>query len=315
MFLVRILVSVSLLVWIFNRVDFSQIVTLLKQINLSLLVLGVILFQIGMFIRTFRWQLLLTSINVFLPFKILLALNYSGAFFNIFLPTGFGGDVLRVVEAGNYHKRQKEQIASIVVLDRFGGFAAIFTLCIISLPISHGLLPGPLYGKLLLLALVGNLITGLVFLQKPIAWVEAWIEKLPRGSYISRYIHPLTELPQRSFAIAWLISLGLQMLIIFIHFLTSQALDATIPLRLFGVFTPIVSLTLLLPSIQGLGVRENVYGMLLSAIGYSISLGVSISLLIYSINVFTGLIGGVIYLLFGVNLALSSSRESQAKRL
>jgi len=53
-------------------------------------------------------------------------------------------------------------------------------------------------------------------------------------------------------------------------------------------------------SIGGLGVREGIYVTLFGQVGLSAAQATVLSLGVYSLDVFTGLLGGMIYLLAGV---------------
>jgi hypothetical protein len=64
------------------------------------------------------------------------------------------------------------------------------------------------------------------------------------------------------------------------------------------MFTPIVNLTLLLPTVQGLGAREEVYRRLLGSVGVPGSISVATGLGVYAVTLTTGLIGGLYYLVW-----------------
>ena len=49
-------------------------------------------------IRTFRWSILVKSLDVHVSFGRLFYLYMAGTFFNTFLPTGIGGDVVKIID-------------------------------------------------------------------------------------------------------------------------------------------------------------------------------------------------------------------------
>ena len=65
------------------------------------------------------------------------------------------------------------------------------------------------------------------------------------------------------------------------------------------VFVPLVSLSLLLPSVGGLGVREMTYVGLFGLVGVAEEKAFALGILVYAIHIVTGLIGGIIYLIQG----------------
>jgi hypothetical protein len=64
-----------------------------------------------------------------------------------------------------------------------------------------------------------------------------------------------------------------------------------------------VSLSLLLPSVGGLGVRELTYVALFGLIGVPEERAFALGILVYAVTFATGLIGGLIYLLQGARSA------------
>ncbi len=67
----------------------------------------------------------------------------------------------------------------------------------------------------------------------------------------------------------------------------------------YWVFVPLDSLSLLLPSVGGLGVRELTYVGLFGLVGVAEQKAFALGILFYAIHVATGLIGGTIYLVQG----------------
>lgn len=256
-------------------------------------------------VRTMRWAILLRGFGLRIGYAPLLWLNYGGTFFNTFLPTGFGGDFVKMAESAGLWREKRELAAGIVLLDRFSGLSALFILCLVSLLFADGLLPLPVERLLLFVAVAGTILTLGILLFRPAARILHPVIGRIAGPARAEMLQQISsEFSASHFLVAGLVSAGFHLLMIVIHYILNRALGASLPILLFGIFTPIVSLTLLLPSIQGLGLRENLYGFLVQAAGYSESLGVSIGLLVYSLTFLTGILGGLIYLVLGVNRAI-----------
>ena len=118
---------------------------------------------------------------------------------------------------------------------------------------------------------------------------------------LSEYIQRLAAITNKSLLAAWFVSLFFHVVIIGVHYCLSLALNSNLPALVFFVFTPIVSLALLLPSIQGLGVSENTYEYLLSQAGAPEAMGVTLGLLLFAVKIVTGLIGGIVYLSYTIS--------------
>lgn len=315
LFVFRAGISIGLLTWALSRIRKEELIDVASGANLWVLFLCFLLFQVGMLLRTFRWSILLTTQGFDLKFSLLLLLNYSGAFFNIVLPTGFGGDVVRMLEINENQPGEKMAAAFIVLLDRLSGLSVLFILCLVALIFSRNVLPSNLFLALIGIASCGTFGNFLLFFRKPLIQIRALTKYFPGGSAIDKVLAAIINLSPRVFFAAWLISFVFHVLIITIHYLVSRALHANVPYFLFGAFTPIVSLSLLLPSFQGLGIRENIYSFLLSQSGYATTLGLTIGLLIYAINMITGLVGGLFYLLYGIFKSASRAYRKNSGRL
>lgn len=297
----RVAISLLLLIWALTRVGLREVQAHSLGANFGLIGLALLLFNIGLLVRTARWAILLQGYGLAVDFRALLLLNYGGSFFNTFLPTGFGGDFVRMAESSGVWQENRHVAVGVVLLDRFSGLSALFLLCLTSLLFSSNLLAAALHRTLLWVAGAGLVATLALVLAKPaLSRFHPHFQKLLGEERTTAFQQVVGRFSIPHFFISILVSLGFHLLIILVHFTLSRALAADIPLILFGVFTPIVSLTLLMPSIQGLGLRESLYGFLVAGIGRPESLGVSIGLLVYGITVATGLLGGVIYLLYGI---------------
>jgi len=299
--IIRTLITLIALFWIFKTVNFENILLTIKNTNLRYVLLASILFQISVFIRTYRWKILLQSTLPSVSYSTLLMLNYSGSFFDVFLPTGFGGDIIRTFELNKAdNKTSIVDNAGIVLLDRFAGFTALFTICIAALPFAISFIPKQLAIWIATIAISG-LVSATILITN--VGVKSLVKLLNRFSFmqgLSTYILKIASITKKRLLNAWFVSLFFHLIIIGVHYSLSLALHSNISIIVFFVFTPVVALTLLLPSIRGLGLRENTYEYLLSQVGAPEAMGVALGLLIFSVKIITGLIGGMVYLYYTI---------------
>ncbi len=247
--------------------------------------------------------MILEANGITLSFGSLLRLNYSGMFFSTFLPTGFGGDVVRMIEVGQGAEASGATSAGTVVMDRLIGLVALFMICVAALPFGYRFLS---HRTVISIAIIagGGLLAMLVLMEGTLVRLaQPLIRHLPFSKQILMVSDVLTGLNRREMLLVLLISLAYSGLIVAIHFIVSRAYGMGIGFRFFGIFTPIVALSLMIPSIQGLGVRESTYSFLLSQVGVVLDTAVSFSLTIYAINFVSGLLGGVVYLIYAVQNA------------
>lgn len=310
--LAKIVLTAALLIWVVSRTGLDNLVdTLTTDVEIVYLIVGFAFFQVGLVLRTIRWNIFLSNHDLRLPFRRLVFLNYSAAFFSTFLPTSFGGDIVRATEL-NSEKLSISKSGGIVLLDRLVGLMALFTICLVALIPGHEQLPASTALTLTFICM-GGLIAGLVIMQGRLLTTVLDMFNIPGIGVLRKINQAVTDTSHRTMLYAWLLSLGYNALIVTEHYIVSQAFQADVTILHFAMFTPIVALGLLLPVIQGIGVREEIYRNLLMQVGVASAIGVSIGLGTYGISLLTGLLGGLIYIGFTIGNRNQISDKSLAR--
>ena len=160
--LAKLVISAALLYFVLSRVGLEQTVDNLRSADVTLLLLALALFIFGVFLRAFRWRALLSDRGLHVPVAVLTQLYFIGQFFNTFLPTGFGGDVVRVVELARYGVSKSDSLST-VFLDRLSGLMAFFLMTLIALPFAGQLIPPGIFSILVIMSAVSVAVTWLMF--------------------------------------------------------------------------------------------------------------------------------------------------------
>ena len=121
---VKLAVSAILLAVLFWRVDRAAFLRSLQSLPVPLFLGCVALYALGYLISVIRWQRLLQAEGIRLPLWRLVLVYLQGAFFNLFLPTLIGGDIVRGYFIYKMTSGHDAAIASVMV-DRLAGFAAL----------------------------------------------------------------------------------------------------------------------------------------------------------------------------------------------
>jgi hypothetical protein len=298
----RLVVSVGLLWFLITSADLQALWNLLRSANLWLYAACSVISTAGMGLRTLRWHTMLQAVGAKVSFRRTLYLCYVGAFFNSFLPSGLGGDVVRVLEIGP--GATKQQATGTILVERLAGFAVLFCLALVTLPFSAQYLPGPL--TLLIASLTIGVLgaTALLLEGKLLRQLMGHFPKaisLAGDTWLGQTYDVITACGWRALGKAALISLVFNLSIVWSNWLVVQALGLSVPLWAVALILPIISATLLIPlSISGFGVREGVVVFLLMQVGLSNDQGLLLSLAWYGLDVLDGLYGGVIYFVTGV---------------
>src|SRR5262249_43512128 len=94
--LLKLVVSVGLLVLLFSRVDVDSLWESAKSASLSWLSIALGIYFASMVVSSWRWHLLLEAQRVHMTQRGAFASFLVASFFNNFLPSNIGGDVIRI---------------------------------------------------------------------------------------------------------------------------------------------------------------------------------------------------------------------------
>jgi uncharacterized protein (TIRG00374 family) len=313
--LARIVISAGLLAWVLSSAGLEQLAAAARNADLRLYALAVALSFAGMFIRSLRWQALLNAVGARVPFWRVVYLYFIGAFFNTFLPTGFGGDVIRVLEVGE--GATSEQAAGTTLVDRLTGFIILFVLALAALPFSYRLLPANLAALIGLLAagvLLGSI---LLFEGRLLRRLTGWLPRrlsLAGDAWVGKTYAVITACGRRGILSALFWSLVFNLLHVWSNILVARALGINVSGWVFFMFVPVTTAALIVPiSISGFGVREGLYVALFGQLGITTASALALSLATYTLDFVTGLAGGVIYFAAGL-LGLRRPRMNDERR-
>jgi uncharacterized membrane protein YbhN (UPF0104 family) len=130
--LLKIGVTILGLYLVLREVDLASILAVLRGVNVWWVFVTFMLVNASLVLRAYRWLLLLRGVGAMVPFGRLVELYFVGNFFNMFLLSGFGGDVVRVLESAR--DVPGSVAAGTVILDRFTGLIMLFVMALLALP-------------------------------------------------------------------------------------------------------------------------------------------------------------------------------------
>lgn len=295
--LARVLISVGLLAWVISRAGLDQLANAARTADPRPYALALGLAFIGLLLRALRWQILLNAVGARVPFHRAVYLYFVGAFFNAFLPTGFGGDVVRVLEIGA--GATSVQAAGTAVVDRLTGFIVLFWLALLALPFGARLLPPAT--RLIIALLAGGVTLGsaLLFEGRLLRWITARFPRslsLAGDAWLGRTYGVITACGWRAIAGALGVSAVFNVMMNFAGLLVARAFGINVSVWTLFLFIPMATAALLVPvSIGGLGVREGIFVTLFAQVGVAGSQAVAFSLAWYALDFAMALVGGAIY--------------------
>ena len=159
--LLRIAISVFTLWILLKQVGGQQVFSVLRGARGDLLFLAWLIFLLGIVIRVFRWRALLHGLDLHPSFWLLLKIYIVCVFFSTFLPSGFVGDVVRVLELSRW--KNVAAATGTVIVDRMTGLLSLMAMGLIVLPFAPELAPW-LRWTFICVA-VGGLVAGFILLD------------------------------------------------------------------------------------------------------------------------------------------------------
>ena len=299
----KIVISLTLIIVILRSINIGALWEVVRNANLWYLLAAQGLLLFGVVVRAYRWRILVQDQGVYASLRELTALYFVGFLFNNILPSGFGGDAVKMYELSDRSKRGAEAVSSVLV-DRFIGLIALQAIALIALAFSWRLMPTWIV-ILTVSFFAGSLMVAWVVSYRPL-WnaLDRWVPLFNRLLSIKPLRSLGTSLQSYSGSAllrAFGVGIVFNVLLIAANVLIGTALGLELPLPYYMIFVPITSLVLVLPiSFAGLGVREGAYVFLFTQAGAAPEVALSVSLLVYVLGtVVPGLIGGVIYVLRG----------------
>lgn len=309
LFAFKFLVSFSLVVYILIKIaPIKDIANVLKEASLLWILLSFSLHSLGLLISAYRWQILIRAHGDSAPLGFLAKSYLVGNFFNLFLPTRFGGDLVRIWDGSRY-SRSLIKSSAIVLVERLSG---IIVLLLFAFAVSLFRLDMAQKVPIIWVSLLGGFI-GLLFLIiftiifiLPIS--EGFLHRIPdRGIlrklkekiFIFRKAVLVYKEKKRPFFQALFWAFWLQINVILHYFLVGKALHLPISFLDYFVFIPIILIVLAVPvTISGLGLREALCIEIFKFYGISSAAAFSFPLVAdITFGLIIGIIGGIIYMI------------------
>ena len=311
--ILKIVVSVGLLIFIFSTIDRDAFFNAVQRANSWWLLAALLMILLGVVIRAYRWQILLDAIGVRVPIGELTAIYFIGFLFNNLLPSGLGGDAMRMIELNRHSSRASDAVTSVVV-DRFLGLSALQAIALLALLFDWQAVPSAVAYFTVAIFLSG-LVAGYLLINRPLyASLRLRLglfRRLTDFKMIGNLFESFQRYPLPALGRSYLVSLIFNVSLIAMNAFLGWALGAQATLAQYAVFVPITSLVLIIPiSFAGLGVREETYRQLFGQVGVPGAIAVAMSLLVYFFgNIVTGLIGGVIYFMRSAREVVTEKKQ------
>ena len=312
--LAKLVVSVGLLVWLFRNVDFTRLWAFVTKASPVWLAVAMLLYLAQMLVSAWRWGLLLGAQHVNVPFRRLVNSYVVAYFFNNFLPSNIGGDVVRIRDTAG-SAGSKTLATTVILFDRTLGVMALVLIAAVGATsgISAGeprLLPWswvPPLPWLLWPALAGGgAVFGVALMRpdivavalRPLRMVHAeWV-----GERIERVVNALGKFRDRPSALVscFLGAIVVQGLLVLFYLAIVHSMGIPVPVWHLAVIVPLQFVVQMLPiSVNGFGVREATFTVYFHQIGLPRESALVVSFMGAALMMLFSLSGAVSYVLRG----------------
>lgn len=302
--LAKFCASIAFLTWILRGTQLMEVWQALSRARLRFVVMALGLNFVGYLILCTRWRILLRAQGVRVKIGYLLRSFMVALFFNNLLPSTIGGDAVRVHDSWKAGAG-RVQALTVVFVDRLLGLLSLLTFVAVAFLVWKVQQPSavPLGGGLVTLIALGGVAGTWVLVVAPGFLVELGQRfKNPLGRRLARVISHVAESlalfrrHPRALRQGAGLSLLLQINVVAHYYLLAVALSLPIPIVALFFVVPFALLVMMLPvSINGIGIRENAFVVLLGPFGVSQAEGIAFSWLAYGLILFQGFLGAVVY--------------------
>jgi len=302
---VKLSVSIILLVVLLSKVDVVQLWQDARQASVPWLFVAIAVFGASTIGAVWRWNLLLKAQRIEVTFPSLLGTFLVAAYFNNFLPSNIGGDVVRIGDTAR-HTNSKTLATTVVLLDRILGLIALVFVAALGATAIGRLHPAaaPIWPVWLWAGFLAGAAA-----TTPAIFAPAGFGRLLRPltvfhpEWVGERITTLTGALGRFgeepgvLAAAFVGAVFVQAALVLFYFAVAYALRLDVAFWDLAVVIPVSFVVQLLPvSVGGFGVRETFFSYYFHRIGQPIEDAILLSLVAQALLMLFSLSGLAIYI-------------------
>ena len=302
-----LLLTITLIYLVVRKVGLEELVQTILQADPAWVLASMCLTPLIIFTGVIKWKILLDSQDIHIPLWRLYGLYLVGRFFNNFLPSNVGGDIVRGYELGNYTNDGAAAMASVFV-ERFTGFIVLILMAVISF-LTHFRFTSDMRLTLAMaLAVAGLLgVLWLILDSRPLDLFEKWI----RFPFFEKVYPKIRKFhasilayrgQRRALMLSLLWSVVFMFLAILNVYISARAFHQPVSFLGMVVIVPVILVVAMVPlTFNGLGIEEWAYVLMFSLIGLPAAIGLSTIILIRGKQYLAATIGGIIYPFFKIS--------------
>jgi uncharacterized membrane protein YbhN (UPF0104 family) len=302
---IKIAVSIALLVLLFSKIEIARLWGIARQASLLWLAVALAIYGVNLIASTWRWYVLLNAQEVDVRRRWLFGSFMVASFFNNFLPSNIGGDVIRISDTAKA-ARSRTLAATVVLMDRGLGLMALVLVAALGASAAGTVHPAAL--PIWPVWLWAGFLAGAAA-SAPAVFAPAGFGRLLQPltvfhpEWVGNRIETLTSVlarfgaRPRALATCFATAVFVQATMVVFYFAVAHALHLNVSLSDIAVIVPISFVVQMLPvSFGGFGVREATFSIYFSRIGQPIESAIAMSLVGQALIMLFSLTGAAVYI-------------------
>jgi glycosyltransferase 2 family protein len=300
----KLSVSIVLLMVLFSRIDVASLWATARKASLPWLLVALLIHVGTVIVATWRWHLLLAAQGVRVTTRRLFGSYLVASFFNNFLPSNIGGDVIRIRDTAR-HAGSKTLATMVILVDRGFGLMALVLIAALGAtaagrvhPAALPIWPVWLWAGFLLCAAASAPAVfapdGFGRLLQPLTvFHPEWV-----GERIDTLTGALSRFREQPAALAGCFggAIVVQAAMVVFYYVVAYGLHLNLAFTDIAVIVPISMVVQMLPvSVNGFGVREATFSFYFQRIGQPIESALLMSLVGQMLVILFSLSGAGVY--------------------
>jgi uncharacterized membrane protein YbhN (UPF0104 family) len=299
-------ISIALLAYLFSRVEVARLWHLARSASIPWLTAALGLYFLMIGVSAWRWGVLLEAQGLKFPLRRLTSSFFVATFFNNFLPSNIGGDVIRIADTAPA-AGSRTLATTVVLIDRGMGLLGLVLIAALGATLTVRFRPidlGPVSPSLLWAGFgVATVLAAPALLSPktftrllaPLRLLHAeWIDVR-----LGRLTDALTRFRETPAALAGCFAGALIVQAVLVAFYVAIARSMRIPVEFaeLALVVPISFIVQMLPiSMNGFGVREATFAFYFARFGLPLESGLLVSFVGAAVIMLFSLSGGAVYL-------------------
>jgi glycosyltransferase 2 family protein len=301
----KLVVSLSLLGVLFARTDLGDLWQNVRNASLPWVLAALGLYLVQMLVATWRWRVLLVPQGVTVGHRRLLSSYLVATFFNNFLPSNIGGDVIRIRDTAS-PAQSRTLAATVVLIDRGIGLMGLVLVAAMGATAAADaggartvpVLPSWLWAGFLLATIVSAPAViapaGVGRLLQPLTvFHPEWV-----GGRITRITDALARFRERPASLfnAFGGAVVVQVFLVLFYAAVARSLNIPVSIWHLAVIVPVSFVVQMVPvSVNGFGVREATFSFYFSRLGLPLASAMALSLGSTALVMLFSLSGAAVY--------------------